>query len=245
MTVVTFKWKTPRNYRCEFGPDTVNVLERGVDRGYPDPHRFVCFTDDPAGIDASRVEVLPLWNDYADVPSPHGGHNPSCYRRLKLFSPEIRDILGDRFVWLDLDAVVVGDLRPLWNRSEDFVIWGDTNPTTPYNGSMCLMTAGARPQVWTDFDPKQSPIKARAARFFGSDQGWISFKLGPHETKWGQHDGVYSYRNHIAPSNGRLPENARIVFFHGAYKPWDLQVQRRLGHEWIRDHYTLHQEQIQ
>ncbi len=206
-----------------------------VDRHYPDPHRVICVTDDPVGIDPT-VEILPLWDDFADLPSPHGGKNPSCYRRLRMFSADIAAVFGPRFVTLDLDCVLVRDMRPVWNRPEDFVIWGDTNPQpgSHYNGGMVLMTAGARKGVWEQFDPKNSPKKAFQARCWGSDQGWISYCLGPGETKWSKLDGVYSYRNDLKPKGGRLPADARIVLFHGATDPWDNDGQRV---EWVRVHW--------
>jgi hypothetical protein len=170
------------------------------------------------------------------MPSPHGPAYPSCYRRLRLFSKEIAATVGDRFVSLDLDCVIVKDVRPLWDRPEPIVLWGKTNPTTYYNGSMLLMAAGARPQVWDDFDADTSPRAAKAALQFGSDQGWISYKLGPHEPMWTTKDGVYSYRKHIYPLRGMLPAGARIVFFHGKQDdPGELAAQRL---PWVRQNWV-------
>lgn len=233
LSVICWKWRPAPGYRSQFGPRAVNTLQRMVARHYDRPHRFVCVTDDPTGLDPA-VEVVPLWNDFANVPSPHGGHNPSCYRRLKAFSPEIEAVFGRRFVSIDLDTVIVGDLSPLFDRPEDFIIWGETNPKSFYNGSMWMMTAGARPQVWERFDPKTSPREAKRAGRFGSDQGWISHVLGKGESTWGRRDGVYSYRVHLAPRGGRLPHDARIVMFHGAVDPWSLQAQQL---SWVREHW--------
>jgi len=236
LTVVTCKWTPRSGYRSQYGPETVNTLQRMVARWYHDPHRFVCVTDDPTGIDSS-VSVLPLWPDFADMPSPHGGKNPSCYRRLKLYAPEMADLIGPRFVALDLDMVITGDLRPLWNRPEDIVLYGDTNPKTYYNGSMMLQTAGCRRQVWETFDPKTSPRRALDAGQFGSDQGWIGYCLGPNEAKWTTRDGVFSYRNHIRHQRDhRLPDGARVVVFHGEIDPWSPRAQRL---DWVRDHYGV------
>jgi hypothetical protein len=233
-TVVCWRWAPIPGYRSEFGPATVNTLRRMVARHYPFPHRFVCVTDDAYGIDPD-VEIVPLWNDFADVPSPAGGKNPSCYRRLRAFHPDIASIFGRRFVSIDLDCVIVGDLTPLWHRAEDFVIWGDTNPSTFYNGSMVLMTAGARRQVWEAFDPLASPAAARAAGHFGSDQGWISHCLGPQEAKWTRADGVYSFRNDLQGKVFTLPDDARVVMFHGRFDPWRDDVQAR--YPWVRSHW--------
>lgn len=238
LIVCTFKWSTP-GYRSKFDAAAVATLRRMVARHYPHPHRFVLFTDDPVRDDArlqgEDVEVWELWDDLAKVPNPSGHKNPSCYRRLKLFARNVGEWLGPRIVTLDLDTVITGDLSPLWNRPEDFVIWGDTARSTPYNGSMILFDAGARPQLWEDFHPVFSPQQSRGMGYFGSDQAWIGLCLGPREKKWTRADGVLSFRNEVLPGGGRLPAGARIVFFHGRHDPWDQGTQRMAP--WIREHY--------
>jgi hypothetical protein len=233
LSFVTWKWAPPAGYRSAFSADTVNVLRRMVARHYPEPHQFLCVTDDAKGLD-HEVNVVPAWNDFKDLPSPSGRKNPSCYRRLRAFAPDVDQVFGPRFVSLDLDTVITGDLRPLVHRSEDFVIWGDTNPRTAYNASMFLLTSGARAKVWETFDPKRSPQQAHASGCFGSDQGWISFCLGKGEVRWTKADGVYSYRNELM-NTPALPENARIVFFHGVGDPWQPHVQAQAP--WVREHY--------
>lgn len=233
LSVVCFKWRPAAGYRSVFGPETANTLQRMVARHYPHPHRFFCVTDDPTGIDPSII-IVPLWHDFAAVPSPHGGNNPSCYRRLKLFDPAVASTFGSDLVCLDLDTVITGDLSPLWNRPEEFVIWGETNRRSWYNGSMFRLKTGSRPQLWTDFDPKMSPAAALKAGKFGSDQGWISYRLGKGEATWSTADGVYSYRVHLQPKKSRLPANARIVMFHGHQDPWSKSLQQI---PWIREHY--------
>ena len=231
LSVVTWKWNTP-GYRSNFTSEHVNTLFRMVRRNY-DHHRPICVTDDPRGLDRC-IEVVPLWKEWADIPSPHGGHNPSCYRRLKMFSPQAGKLFGDRFVSIDLDTVITGNLRHLWNRTEDFVMWGETDPRSYYNGSMTLLTAGARPKVWDKFNPLTSPKEAKAAGKFGSDQGWISYILGPGEATWTTKDGVYSYRIHCYHKRGQLPSDARVVMFHGGQDPWGAQAQRL---SWVKAHY--------
>lgn len=234
LTFVCWKWPPTNGYRSTFGPETVNVLGKMIARNYPEPHRFCCVTSETRGLNKS-VEVIKPWNDFAHVPSPSGGRNPSCYRRLRAFHPDIEAVFGPRFVSLDLDVVITADIRPLFDRPEDFMIWGDTNPRTFYNGSIFMLKAGARPQVWTTFNPATSPRLARDAGHFGSDQGWISKCLGPNEAKWTTDDGVYSYRNHIRERGGTLPENARIVVFHGLGDPWSPEIYSRVP--WVREAY--------
>lgn len=234
-TFVTFKWKPFKGYRSMFGPETVNTLRSMVRRNYRKPHRFVLVTDDATGVDPG-IEIVPLWSDFADLISPHGTSFPSCYRRLKIFSAEAKDLIGERIVMMDLDCVVTDDISHIVDRREDFVAWGGTNRNPGgYNCSLVMLTAGTRTQVWNDFDPNVSPQMARQAGCIGSDQGWLTYCLGRDmEARFGQCDGVYSYRNDIAPNGGKLPEGAALVFFHGSVDPWDAEA-RRLA--WVREHY--------
>jgi hypothetical protein len=208
LTVVCWKWQAAKAYRSTFGAEAVNTLRRMVARHYARPHRFCCVTNDAEGLDP-QVEVIPDREDFKDLPSPHGGHNPSCYRRLRLFEPEAGATFGPRYVSLDLDCVIVRD--------------------------MILLQAGARTKVWTDFDPKRSPLRAMQHGNFGSDQAWISYSLGKGEAKWTREDGVYSYRNEIRTRGGQLPPNARIVMFHGLTDPWSPEAQRL---PWVRQHWV-------
>lgn len=232
LKVICWKWQQ-FGYRSQFDGEHVNVLRNMVRRNYPHPHEFICITDNRSNIDKT-IKVIDIWDDYSCLRSPHGEQYPSCYRRLKMFSHEFGKIIGGkRFVSIDLDTVIVGDMSPVWNREEDFIIWGDTHPKTLYNGSMQMMSVGSRAHVWEKFDPRESPIQTRKAKIMGSDQAWISYILGPGEAKWTQADGVYSYRMHLRQSGGQLPKDARIVFFHGNMDPWDYEIRGKL--DWVKE----------
>lgn len=226
LTVVTFKWHTP-GYRATFTAEHVRTLQRMVARHYPDQHRFICFTDDAAGIEDV---ALPLWGDHAAVPNPTGEGRPSCYRRLKLWDPAMRSVLGPRFVMLDLDVVILGDLRPLWNRREDVVMWRSPGGEWPYNGAMFMANTGARPQVWRDFDPARSPAMTHARRYRGSDQAWLSHCLGAGEAVWTEADGVV-FQNDLWRPTSRQPRRARVVFTTGGHPPWESRA------SWVQEHY--------
>ncbi len=227
--VVCWKWDNGFHdkKKLKFGPDHVNRLKNMVARHLHMDHEFVCITDDPAGLD-HEIRVIPLWNDYRDM----GG----CYVRLKAFSQEMQELIGERFIWLDLDAVIVGDITPIVRQNPKFMMWGDTHPRTPYNGSMVMMDAGSRSQVWTLFErnPAVAIMKGRNLGYVGTDQAWIGACLGRGEARWTIADGVYSYRCHVKKL-GHLPNNARIVFFHGCADPSQPQIQKI--HPWIEEHW--------
>ena len=83
----------------KYGAEHVARLRDGVARNLSLPHRFVCLTDRPAretppGVQRIEVSGLPGW-----------------WAKMKLFAAPLR---GDgRWLYLDLDTVVAGDLSPL------------------------------------------------------------------------------------------------------------------------------------
>ncbi len=238
MEFVCWLWKPKPEYRSQFTFQQVNILRNMIDRNYPHSHRLTCITDDVScgGYD-SRIRLIPLWDDHGRRESIYGPGTPSCYRRLKAFSSDMREIIGPRFLSIDLDVCITGDISNIVHRKEDFVIWGASGRRTPYNGSMWMMNAGARERVWTRFNenPEKAVVRARGAGFYGSDQAWMSYALGPQEAKWAEQDGVFSYRMHVKPRGGAMPPNARIVFFEGHYDPWSPAVQQAA--KWIEEHY--------
>jgi len=234
--VVCWLWQPVKNYRSKFNHEHVNIFRNMVERHLHMPHEVVCITDMPKRID-SRIRIIPLWNDHANVPSPHGGVSPACYRRLKAFAPEMEQLIGPRFVSMDLVVVIVDDFTSLLQREEDFIIWGSVLRTTPYNGSMWMMNAGARKEIWEDFDPITVPIKTRKEGYHGSDQAWMSYRLGKKECQWTpERDGVYAFRSDIKKRRWTLPDDAKIVFFQGHNDPWDVETSQKWA-PWIKDHY--------
>lgn len=256
LSVVTFKWQKP-GYRSVFSAENVNICRRMVARHYPTEHRFICVTDDAAGIDPG-IEIIPLWGDHASIVNPSWANGPSCYRRLKVFSEWFESSVTDRFVVLDLDVVITGALSPLWDRDEPFLIWRPNHPGIPICASMFMLRPGAHREIWTQFDDILSPKLTSAAGFRGSDQAWIRYCIGDDAPGWGPADGVYGLKDDIAkgkrgrqvvvslPSNlehlrkpqpvwGALPENARIVMFPGQPDPWSPGAQADFP--WIAQHY--------
>lgn len=236
--VVAWLWRD-EGYRFNrlfrYGPRHVNILAAAVRRNLTLDHEFVCITDDPEGLNPA-IRVVRLWDDWRGL----GG----CYTRLRAFAPDMAEIIGPRFVWMDIDCVVTGNLDPLFDRPEDFVIWSNGVSNNPYCGSMVMMTAGARQRVWRDFDPATSPMRAK--RYVGTDQAWIASKLGRGEAVWTRRDGVLSrYHTGLMDSKllgragriGRkeLPAGARVVFFHGPVDPSQPTLQEHFP--WIREHW--------
>lgn len=221
LAVVTYLYRGRAGYTAEHA----NTLYRSVRRNLTTPHRFFVVGDNPVGLDPAIIFVpcdaslLPL-----------GG----CYVRLPLWSAASRAIFGDKILLLDLDAVVVGSLDGAVARSEPVVIWRDAlagrRPDFIYNGGCILMDAGARPEVWDRFDPEHSPPAVTASGIKMFDQAWIAMQLGPDMPVFTAADGVLSYKFDGVREKG-LPAGARIVFFHGRPKPWEVED------AWVREHW--------
>lgn len=171
------------------------------------PHDIVCITDDPFGIDSS-IRIVPLW--------PELSTSERCWRRLKAFSPEMEQLIGKRFCWVDLDVVITGNLDAIMSRKEDAIFWAPGTTRCYINGSMCMQTAGCRAQVWERFPGLEAARKLTAdSGLPGSDQSWIAAVLGPREATWTQEHGVWPYWRDCIDG---LPRGARIVFFPGSLK---------------------------
>lgn len=233
LTVVTFLWSDPDyrwNRQFRYGADHVRRLAAGVRRHLSMPHEFVVVTDSGADF-GPDVRVVPLWSDFREA----GG----CYTRLRAFAPDMASILGPRFVWLDLDAVVVGSLDPVFDRPEPFVAWRNVHRGQIYCGAMMMMDAGARSQVWDRFraDPLACRREAQQRGYIGTDQAVISLALGKDEATWTSADGVWNYQHEIVAKHaGRLPDGARLVFFNGPRDPSMTECRKRSP--WIAEHWT-------
>jgi hypothetical protein len=237
MNIVCFKWTRAKSgmqlpHVCDYTSRHVNALKRGITRNTTIPHRFTCITDDWRGLD-SDIDVVTLWDKCKVL----GG----CYNRLYIFSEAMTDYVGERFLCIDLDSVVVGNIDGILSRQEAFVInryrlngkWDATHQY--YNGGLFMMNAGCRARVWDTFDPVDSvkEIEKRKAlrELCGSDQAWISYVLGGNEAVFTDDDGVLDYR--LFEDKHQLPKDAKIVMFPGMRDP---SLEYRHVH-WIRQHW--------
>lgn len=198
LVIGTWLWgdKYPQHY--------VDRLRAGIARAVQQPHRFEVYRPEPEDEHLTRVR--------------------GCFVRLRMFDPAwqakngIKN--GDRLVCIDLDSIVIRTLDPLFNRADNFTILTGANAANPcpYNGSLWMLRAGYRPDVWTDF----SLEAAQKVPFyeFPDDQAWFAHKL-PGLTGWkvGTSSGVYAFQKPGWPKGEALPADARLVVFPGWRDP--------------------------
>lgn len=215
ITILTWLWKQP-NGRTAYTADHVNIWASMVSRNLAMPHELACVTNMPRGIDP-KVRIITPPGEFEDVTTPRWANGrPSCFRRLAMFRRDAAAMFGKRFVCMDLDVVIGGPLDPLFDRSDDLVIFKGTAPNRPYNGSMILMTAGCRPQVYEKFT-QDGAIEA-GQLYTGSDQAWLAHILGYGEATWSEADGVHWHGSRPM----RTETEPRVLFFPGTLKPWSL-----------------------
>lgn len=236
LTVCTWLWGD------KFGPEDVRKLKAGVARNLRQPHRFLCVSDkdNEARLVDARVSCEITRIQHPDLTLIKG-----CYARLAMFSPSWQREIGvdDRLVCIDLDTVVTGELDPLFDRPEPFLIMqkGNASNPCPFNGALQMVRAGAHPEVWSDFTVEAA---AKVPFYeFPDDQGWIWHKL-PNAAGWvcGRDSGVFVFRKPGWPGfthardirpDDHLPKGARLVTFSGGRSP------QKFSHlQWVKQNWA-------
>lgn len=252
------KWGT------RFGPDYVNVLYRAVRDHLPLPHRFVCLTNQPEGIDPG-VEVMPM--PEFGVPEVEWTKR-GCWPKVALFGEQV--FADDEIVlYLDLDLLVVGDLSPFidlierdpgafytlreWNPALLRLLPVAMRPDRGSQGSVYVWRAGAQRHVFADFTSRVEAVRAA----YWSDRFYLP-KIAT-DPRYLPHDWCLSFKNHcLAPfplnlirPEARIPPGARIIVFHGKPRPIDVMgppgrvwgSKRRSGDmpvPWVVEYWTGH-----
>lgn len=214
ITVCTWLWSGgTTKHAPSYGPAHVHRLKRQLEEHCTFDFRFVCITDDPAGLEC---DTYPLWDEKKEM----GG----CYRRLKLFHKSSVDI-GERLLSMDLDCQVIGDLKPLVRREEPAVFWKSFTSRTIINGSMWLCSPGSHNKLWDEL-PENARKITEGRRLSGSDQAWIAYTLGQQIPYWSNRDGVLALKRDCRKKIKRPPPHGRVVYTPGRPKPWDVEAQR-------------------
>lgn len=221
VNVLCMKWGT------RYGAEYVNHLANGVRRHLSLPHRFVCFTEDPTGIQKD-VEVRPL-----PVEFPRGAGPERYWNKLGIFADPLADIQG-RVLCLDLDVVLVGSIDCFFTHPGPcFIIKEFSKRAGPKEGNMsvCGFDAGALGHVLENY--RRDPAAVQASYWF--DQHYVSAQV-PGLDFWPE-SWCRSFKKHcVAPAprcyfeTPRIPEDARIVVFHGHPNPPDAIRGCRIRH---------------
>lgn len=211
ITVICMLWRDAelaRRTGVYHGPADVRRLRDAVARHLATPHRFVCVTDQPEFL--ADLETAPIDGSLV------GG--AKRFPLLQLFRRDAGELLGgERLLYLDLDAVIVGPLDRLIARDEPLVLlgnrWFGTRPRfAPFRHEFILLRAGCAPHIYDGFvphKPMRTPWSSDAA-------DWISVNVNQTVPAITAADGVLDGRelprrwNATGPTS-YLPEGARVV----------------------------------
>lgn len=242
VNVLCIKWGN------KYGADYVNKLHSMVSRHLHRPHRFICLTDDAAGI-TPEIEVKPIpaiGFDEFDQRKPwsfqHG------WLKLTSFTHPLYDLAG-KTLFLDLDIVIVDSLDPFFDQAGEFIVikeWDKKDGTG--NTSCYLYTIGAHTDA-LDHLKNNFPQSIETVR---NEQEFITEFLGRQKkvsywpSAWCQ-----SFKRHCM-SKGllgwftppRIPPGAKIIVFHGKPNPPDAIAgvsgkwyRRVMPTAWVAEHW--------
>lgn len=213
----------------DFDMEYVRKLAVGVRKHTSIDYTFTCLTDAKER-DIEGVEFVDLIHDL-----------PGWWSKIEVFQ------FTGECIYLDLDTVLTGNidclLRAVGNLSDGkaimmlrgFKYQGCASGIMGWNGDLCF--------VLTDFTAlrgKRFIQHSAALRLFcgnmryRGDQDWLSecFLKRAITVTYAQDFmcGIYSYKNHEL-SHG-LPDNAKVVLFHGHPRPHELPEAHSLREHW-------------
>ena len=246
VNVLTLKWGD------KYGAEYANRLYAGVRRHLGLDFRFLCFTDDTAGL-RPEIEAHPL-PDF-DVP-PAWSRTP--WLKLALFRDDLAGLAG-RSLFLDLDLLITGPM-------DDFFTFAPGRPCIihdwekplqrllrrhgePGNSSVFRFESGRSGAVLDRFMAERDRALGRYRTQV--EQRYLTEALGPDRTWWPS-AWVVSFKRRCIPVfpcnlvvRPRLPTEARIVVFHGHPNPHEALAGYRDGRPhrycrptaWIAEHW--------
>lgn len=140
---------------------------------------------------------------------------------MELFRP---DIEGD-LLYFDLDTIICGDLSDI-ARVRSLTVLSNFYDMKGIGSGMMFLPESCREPIWNEWI--KSPRAHMDEYRNGGDQAFLSQFWKDSADRWqdvlpGQ---VVSYKVHCKPhvhETAHVPDNARVICFHGYPKPRDLK----------------------
>lgn len=237
-----------------FGPEYVNRLSRGIRRKTRSDVRFFCLTDSRDGLDRD-IEALdlgeePFHEEMQETLKKAPRRGPM--RKVSMFRPDLIPDLVGPLLALDVDIVVTGDLADLVTYAPGKVsmrrVWASPSRMVGVgHGSVLKFIPSKHSYLYEKMarDPQREILRAN-----GSEQSYTSYAaleagdFEPFPDSW-----IASFKYDCRPPRPlnlalepKLPEEARVVCFHGrpkmheaveGYRSDPLHFTRSAG--WLRD----------
>ena len=249
INIVCIKWGTL------FGPEYVNRLYSGVRRNLTRPVRFICMTEHRDGlhpdvecIDLPTEPFLEPMNAALAVANRQG-----AMRKTSLFRQGVIPDLQGPVLGFDLDVVITGALDEIHDLAPGTVAmrhdWTEKRKGRPTgHGSVFRFDPSLHGFLYNDLaaNPYQEVEAAR-----GSEQRYTSHKAMDRGVfTYIPDDWVVSFKYDCNPFPGnwlrapRLPDDARVVCFHGRPKMTDAIsgwkgsfIRYSKPCDWLQDHW--------
>ena len=211
-------------YGSKYDASYVNKLYHMVKRNLTLDHQFVCFTENPEGLDKDiRVEPLP------QLPVQGWWFKPM------FFNPKLN--IRGTLLFLDLDIIIFRNIDHLFTFNPgEFCIIRDFNryiikDYAKFNSSVFRLTSGQHARVYNNFIKDPKAIMKR----FPGDQDWIRKEIVKDYTYWPD-NWIMSYkwemrgkpkfnskprgsRDFLIPGDPAIKEDTSIAVFHGDPNP--------------------------
>jgi hypothetical protein len=145
--------------------------------------------------------------------------------KLWLFSPSFRAVVPERFVYIDLDTIIVDSLSFFDAYEGDFAMLRDFYNMAPgYGSGIMVVGEGFGKDLYTGFHYPDDCTR-------WGDQVW----LGTHATSIDLIQDLFpgkvcSYKVHCARES-KIPDGAAVVCFHGRPRPHEVTQ------PWITQHW--------
>lgn len=214
------KWSTPITFVCvkagkEYGPEYVNILRDMVSRNLPQgyPGKFVCVTDDPAGLDMG-IETVPLPEDLE-----------RWWGKLYLFKRGLFPA-GRRIIFLDLDTLIVGPLDELVRYRGQFATLKDFYHPQRVGPAVMMWEAGDfTASIWDEWVAEGKPRNDMGDLWWlnNLDQGRFAKSVDKLQDLY---PGVFA--SFKADCNPFPPRSAKVICFHGRPRPHEC------NEEWVK-----------
>lgn len=242
VNVLCIKWGT------KYGPDYVNKLYSMVSRHLTLPFRFVCLTDDGAGIDP-RVEVKPIplvgFKDFDERQPWTFAHG---WLKVTSFASPLYDLSGPT-LFIDLDVVIVDNIDCFFEPDGEFRVikeWDKTDETG--NTSVYRFNIGAHSDLIDNLKTNKDKILAKVR----NEQEYVTGTLAAQgKLQYWPNGWCVSFKRHCMPGGimswfkpATIPPGAKIVAFHGKPNPPDViegrsgkWYRRVLPVQWVAEHW--------
>lgn len=192
--------KHGKQYSAEYVNILADMVLRNIDNSTA--IKFVCFTDDPVGLD---IDI-----DARTIP----GNLEGWWNKLYLFKNGLFPD-GDRIIYLDLKNVIVSSLDDVLAYDGDFCLLRDFYRADGKASGLMSWAANKYGFIWDDY------ISANCPKLSGGDQQWIERYNIPVDYWQDLFPGQFvSYKAQNCITG--IPKGAKVVFFHG--EPWPSQI---------------------